>query len=108
MGETILDILFQGRQPVAAVPGGSSFNSIVSVGRAGVPCAFFDVLSWAEYMAALDVMTQITGRATERTKSVRSFGSVIPVCSCIMPRLSRSKDCRRKTRNYMRRSSTAG
>ena len=40
MGETILDILFQGRQPVAAVPGGSSFNSIVSVGRAGVPCAF--------------------------------------------------------------------
>ena len=40
IGETILDILFQGREPVAAVPGGSSFNSIVSVGRAGVPCAF--------------------------------------------------------------------
>ena len=40
MGETILDILFQGRQPVAAVPGGSSFNSIISIGRAGVPCAF--------------------------------------------------------------------
>lgn len=40
MGETILDILFLGGQPVAAVPGGSSFNSIVSVGRAGVPCTF--------------------------------------------------------------------
>lgn len=40
MGETILDILFQGNQPVAAVPGGSSFNSIISVGRAGVPCSF--------------------------------------------------------------------
>ena len=40
IGETILDILFQGKQPVAAVPGGSSFNSIISVGRAGVPCAF--------------------------------------------------------------------
>lgn len=40
IGETILDILFQNGQPVAAVPGGSSFNSIISVGRAGVPCCF--------------------------------------------------------------------
>lgn len=40
VGETILDILFRGGQPVAAVPGGSSFNSIISVGRAGVPCTF--------------------------------------------------------------------
>lgn len=40
VGEAILDILFQDGQPVAAVPGGSSFNSIISVGRAGVPCTF--------------------------------------------------------------------
>lgn len=40
MGETILDILFHGKQPVAAVHGGSCFNSVISVGRAGVPCAF--------------------------------------------------------------------
>ncbi len=40
MGETILDILFRDDKPVAAVPGGSSFNSIISVGRAGVPCTF--------------------------------------------------------------------
>ncbi len=40
IGETILDILFKNNQPVAAVPGGSSFNSIISVGRAGVPCSF--------------------------------------------------------------------
>ena len=40
IGETILDILFRDGQPVAAVPGGSSFNSIISVGRAGVPCTF--------------------------------------------------------------------
>lgn len=40
VGEAILDILFRGGQPVAAVPGGSSFNSIISVGRAGVPCTF--------------------------------------------------------------------
>ena len=40
VGETILDIIFQDGKPVAATPGGSSFNSIISVGRAGVPCTF--------------------------------------------------------------------
>lgn len=40
IGETILDIIFQGNQPSAAVPGGSVFNGIVSLGRAGVPVCF--------------------------------------------------------------------
>ncbi len=40
MGETIMDILFQNDHPVAAVPGGSSFNSIISIGRTGLPCRF--------------------------------------------------------------------
>ncbi|MBQ9559877.1 MAG: carbohydrate kinase [Bacteroidaceae bacterium] len=40
MGETIMDILFRQGQPVAAVPGGSSFNSIISIGRTGLPCRF--------------------------------------------------------------------
>ncbi|MBQ4038702.1 MAG: carbohydrate kinase, partial [Bacteroidaceae bacterium] len=35
IGETILDILFKDNQPVKAVPGGSVFNSIVSLGRMG-------------------------------------------------------------------------
>ena len=39
IGETVLDILFRNDQPQKAVPGGSTFNSIVSLGRAGVPCA---------------------------------------------------------------------
>lgn len=34
----MLDILFKNDQPQKAVPGGSTFNSIVSLGRAGVPC----------------------------------------------------------------------
>ena len=34
-----MDILFKKDQPQKAVPGGSTFNSIVSLGRAGVPCA---------------------------------------------------------------------
>ena len=35
----MLDILFKNDQPQQAVPGGSTFNSIISLGRAGVPCA---------------------------------------------------------------------
>lgn len=38
VGETVLDIIFRNDQPVKAVPGGSAFNAIVSVGRAGMPC----------------------------------------------------------------------
>lgn len=40
VGESILDIIFRNGQPVAAVPGGSSFNSIVSVGRADTYAMF--------------------------------------------------------------------
>ena len=38
IGETVLDILFKDDQPQKAVPGGSTFNSIVSLGRAGMDC----------------------------------------------------------------------
>ena len=40
MGETVMDILFKEGRPVAAVPGGSSFNSVISIGRTGLPCQF--------------------------------------------------------------------
>ena len=33
IGETILDIIFKNDQPVAAVPGGSTFNALISLGR---------------------------------------------------------------------------
>ena len=36
IGETILDILFKDSQPTAAVPGGSVFNGIISLGRLGL------------------------------------------------------------------------
>ena len=39
IGETVLDIIFKDDQPQKAVPGGSTFNSIVSLGRAGAACA---------------------------------------------------------------------
>ena len=40
IGETVLDIIFKNGQPVSAVPGGSVYNGIISLGRAGVPAAF--------------------------------------------------------------------
>ena len=40
IGETILDILFKNNQPTAAVPGGSVFNGLVSLGRAGANVLF--------------------------------------------------------------------
>lgn len=40
IGETVFDILFKNGQPVKAVPGGSVYNSIISLGRAGANAAF--------------------------------------------------------------------
>ena len=36
IGETVLDIIFKNEQPIGAVPGGSTFNCLISLGRSGV------------------------------------------------------------------------
>ena len=43
IGETVLDIIFKNDQPIGAVPGGSVFNGIISLGRSGVPASFIGV-----------------------------------------------------------------
>lgn len=40
IGETMLDIIFKNGKPIEAVPGGSTFNGIASLGRAGVKTVF--------------------------------------------------------------------
>lgn len=40
IGETVLDIIFRDDQPICAVPGGSTFNAIISLGRSGVNTTF--------------------------------------------------------------------
>lgn len=40
IGETVFDILFKDGQPVKAVPGGSVYNSIISLGRVGADATF--------------------------------------------------------------------
>ena len=38
IGETVLDIVFREGQPQAAVPGGSVFNSMISLGALRAGC----------------------------------------------------------------------
>lgn len=38
IGETVFDIIFKNNQPVKAVPGGSTFNALISIGRTHTPC----------------------------------------------------------------------
>lgn len=40
IGETVLDIIFRGDQPIGAYPGGSTFNAIISLGRSGADATF--------------------------------------------------------------------
>ena len=40
IGETVLDVIFKNDQPISAVPGGSVFNGVISLGRSGVPATF--------------------------------------------------------------------
>lgn len=40
IGETVLDIIFRNDQPIQALPGGSTFNAIISLSRSGVNTSF--------------------------------------------------------------------
>ena len=44
IGETLLDIIFRNNQPEKAVPGGSTFNCMVSLGRCDIPALFISEL----------------------------------------------------------------
>lgn len=40
IGETVLDIIFKNGKPIEAVPGGSAFNAMISLGRSGINTTF--------------------------------------------------------------------
>jgi len=44
IGETLLDIIFKNNQPQRAVPGGSTFNCMISLGRCEIPAIFISEL----------------------------------------------------------------
>jgi fructokinase len=44
IGETVLDIIFHNNHPQRAVPGGSTFNAMISLSRCGIPALFISEL----------------------------------------------------------------
>ena len=48
IGETVFDIIFKNNQPQAAVPGGSTFNSMISLGRTAAKRGRAEVLMISE------------------------------------------------------------
>ncbi len=69
IGETVLDIIFKNNMPHTAVPGGSVFNGLVSLGRLGVPVSFIsevgndrvgDIIS--DFMKDNNISTELVDR----------------------------------------------
>lgn len=80
MGEIVLDILFRHNQPFAAVPGGSSFNAVVSLARAGAACRFIGCvapdhagLSILSFMEDNGIDTSLIAREQDRSTISLAF-----------------------------------
>ena len=67
IGETILDIIFRNGQPTAAVPGGSVFNGVVSLARAGVPVSFISETGNDRVGNTILQSMRDSGMSTEKT-----------------------------------------
>jgi len=79
IGETVFDILFRDDQPQKAVPGGSTFNSIVSLGRAGMNCVMVTEVGGDHVGDIICNFLQENGVSTEyvcRHKDVKSHISL--------------------------------
>jgi len=54
LGEALLDIIFRNGIPVAAKPGGAMLNSVVSLGRTGLPATFISEYAGDETGSIID------------------------------------------------------
>jgi fructokinase len=61
IGETVLDIIFKNGQPQAAKPGGAMLNSIVSLGRIGLPVHFISEYADDDVGSLIDMFLQDNG-----------------------------------------------
>ncbi|GAB6983023.1 carbohydrate kinase family protein [Prevotella dentasini] len=77
IGETVLDIIFKNNRPVEAVPGGSTFNALTSLGRCGVNAS---LISEAGHDRVGDYVVDFLRANGVNADSVSSFpGSKSPV-----------------------------
>lgn len=70
IGETVLDIIFKNDQPQAAKAGGSVLNSIVSMGRMGLPVSFISEYGLDNVGELIDTFLKNNG---VNTSSVHRF-----------------------------------
>jgi len=77
IGETILDIIFRDEQPSAANPGGSVFNSCVSLARLGVPVTFISEVGDDHVGRSILKFMQDNGITTDYIDVYRDFKSPI-------------------------------
>jgi fructokinase len=61
IGETVLDIIFKNGQPQAAKPGGSVLNSMVSMGRMGLPVSFISEYGLDDVGCLVDNFLKVNG-----------------------------------------------
>ncbi len=61
IGETVLDIIFKDSQPQAAKPGGAMLNSIVSLGRIGLPVHFISEYADDDVGSLIDMFLRDNG-----------------------------------------------
>lgn len=64
IGETVYDIIFRNGQPVAARAGGSMLNSVVSMGKAGLPVHFISEYAADEIGNSIDSFLTTNGVST--------------------------------------------
>jgi fructokinase len=64
IGETVLDIIFKDGQPQAAKAGGSVLNSMVSMGRIGLPVSFISEYGYDDVGELIDNFLKDNGVAT--------------------------------------------
>lgn len=65
IGETLLDVIFRENRPHVAVPGGSTFNCMVSLSRLGIPVAFISELGRDRVGDMIRDFMQSNGMTTE-------------------------------------------
>jgi fructokinase len=61
IGETVLDIIFKDNQPQAAKAGGSVLNSVVSMGRMGLPVSFISEYGLDDVGNLIDNFLKVNG-----------------------------------------------
>lgn len=65
IGETVFDIIFKNGQPQAAKPGGAMLNSLVSLGRIGLPASFISEYGNDDVGSLIDSFLNENGVSTE-------------------------------------------